>query len=1141
MSKKLKEKEDNQLVPVCYGPSKAVVPLKSVKSDAEVRHGIVHFSTHIAPLRLHTDLNIPPSNWLRSSSKLEQHVRDLTWHSTKKPSQFSSIDMAHKSPDLTGEVDVITHSANIKKLLKIPFENSHISMMVHRVGKSLLLDEFDIHKHLLRKEQTEWSWLRQFYYESVLRDIQENMKCVPVPRQSKTRDNLQNMNLYSKFLYHSLCGSREDDVSEISRHTCIYNDDKAMIPDPLPKPMGSQTHRDVLWTFEDIKMLIGTDLPVFCDDSYCVSLRLSDMRTPVNVLTGLDYWLDNLMCNVPEVAMCFHVNGIVQKYELVKTEDIPDLENSRFDPTVVTDIAKNILSFLKNNATREGHTYWLYKGTNDDVVKLYDLTALCDEIPEKSSQNPFIVPLGMLLYRVARNMWTNETPGKTSLVRTLLENCLCLLDEKKHSQVYTSANYLLSDIYVPDSCLHDDWSLPNDSSDENSDEDNNYDGDDTTTTTTTHHVDVKTLSDTGRLSQSNELIRLKPFNETQAERCDEAIKCIHRGLGCLQYDLKVGKHRSSQIVEEQATCNSDEAIPLHYEPLIKTNISSTSVNKETLSLEKIPTVSVESKENDPQSWHTLSEGLLYRKAALAFSAMTKSCMVVDDMMKSYTYLKMALTCFDAFKCVLPQKVSENDGLLSCLLGLCGDIRLGLIKSNKTNIDWDQCMRQCTIEEQGIFEMVDRETTSLEFERLLNFDGDISDNVSICVECYDKALKLTSRKNLHVYIPLSKRKGNAYNELGVCYMQLAQKLLENEGIQNKPSENMVKLWTNGRQAFLHGIEVFEQIKDIANQALLHCNYGRLMRLCATTYTQIAVHSKLQEFTAKERFYFQQAIDEYKKALTLGNQGFKAIVESVKWELSTTYFNMASLLQDYAPLSSINKEEVEKEIITLMDNSLKYCKDETSFVNQPMYQFRAASVNHRLASLFHNTIRSDCTDQKRKHLRILAEKHYIKSTKLYQQMECHVEYLQAHLEYIALLESSLTGQTNMKRQKILSQILACLSYCKEPIKGLSVQLKEPESSQNLMVEAKTILNIIESRLQFTLQQLLKIFSTPLKKSKSSNTSENIEDLRSLYASSITIDKSKTCDSLTVKCDVLETLLEQVTSYCVKNGLSQDHGVT
>lgn len=35
----------------------------------------------------------------------------------------------------------------------------------------------------------------------------------------------------------------------------------------------------------------------------------------------------------------------------------------------------------------------------------------------------------------------------------------------------TSASYLLSDIYVPDSSLEDDWSLPCDTSEENSDED----------------------------------------------------------------------------------------------------------------------------------------------------------------------------------------------------------------------------------------------------------------------------------------------------------------------------------------------------------------------------------------------------------------------------------------------------------------------------------------------------------------------------------------------------------------------------------------------------------------------------------------------------------------------------------------------
>jgi len=54
---------------------------------------------------------------------------------------------------------------------------------------------------------------------------------------------------------------------------------------------------------------------------------------PINVLTGLDYWLDNLMCNVPEVAMCYHQNGIVQVY-LPTTLAVQFLSSFIFNRTV---------------------------------------------------------------------------------------------------------------------------------------------------------------------------------------------------------------------------------------------------------------------------------------------------------------------------------------------------------------------------------------------------------------------------------------------------------------------------------------------------------------------------------------------------------------------------------------------------------------------------------------------------------------------------------------------------------------------------------------------------------------------------------------------------------------------------------------
>lgn len=52
---------------------------------------------------------------------------------------------------------------------------------------------------------------------------------------------------------------------------------------------------------------------------------------------------------------------------MIKTEDIPHLENSTFSTRVVKDIAQNVLSFLKSNCTKEGHTYWLFKGGESKI------------------------------------------------------------------------------------------------------------------------------------------------------------------------------------------------------------------------------------------------------------------------------------------------------------------------------------------------------------------------------------------------------------------------------------------------------------------------------------------------------------------------------------------------------------------------------------------------------------------------------------------------------------------------------------------------------------------------------------------------------------------------------------------------------
>ncbi|KAL5017442.1 hypothetical protein ScPMuIL_007031 [Solemya velum] len=1099
-----------------------------VRSATVVQHARVHFSPLFSELQYNTNLNVPPSNWLRSSSKLEQYVRDFSRQ--REQSVFSSIQMAVNSPTLTGEVDVISDARNIKKLLKMPFSKSHISMMVHRIGESILLDDFDIHKHLLRQEKDDWRWLRQFYYEYVARDIEEKWKCVP--RKNKSRNNLQNRNMYSKFLYHSLAESvgpmsididtNQSDVPAFS----IRPEQILTKPDEPLEPSNHQFEREILWTFEDIRMLIGTDLPIFCGGAHpCISLRLREMKSPINVLTGLDYWLDNLMCNVPEVAMCYHLNGIVQTYELMKTEEIPDLDDSKFDPQEVNDIARNILSFLKANTTKEGHTYWLYKGVDDDIVKLYDLTDLCAETMDKQD-NPFSVPIGMLLYRVARNMRSNFGRKKSSKIRTLLESCLHLLDDRKHSQVYTSASYLLTDLFIPDSVVKDDWSSgSSEDSDEDTDLDDTLQGEEPSDSLPS--VDVRTLSVASSIpSTAWDLVPVRPICTDVEERCKEALLHIENGLTSLNCDLieMMSPTHSSSYVEKQAECNSWEAIPLHYKPLQEFH-SWRYTDENVASLfptdQGTPMPSV-------TSWHVLSKFLLLRKSMMTFYSLAK-IRISTKCGQSLRFIRAALLCYAAMKELLPGKTEENLDLVSTILGLAGDIRFMMVKTCQNQ---DQAWRdfQEVVEDLKIVQFANEEIINFDYEWVWEESRDTEQNLEKSYLCYKTAINMATQvSSSSESLPsISKRLGNVLNELGVWYMNQSQLLLEND---EKTLPLFETATMKSLQQFHMGMELFEEIKDLTNQALLLSNMGKLMRLCAQAHTGMMLAGSKSEFSSRERDYFTKAAGFYQRALVClkTKEKVSPIWESVSWELSTTYFNMAMLLQDYAPLSSFTRDEIEKEVTDLMNKSLKHCHTEINSPRQPMCQYRAALVNHRLASLYHNSYRQQPNDQRKKYLRHLLETHYDKAARYFNILDCPLELLRVHLEKVAMYEFTLTTQTNYKnRLKILSLALKCFAECKDVVHSLLKQLSDSDLEKKLKSEGDSLMEILISRLQFVFLQLIKLHN---KNKKSSNNAGLVTEMKNIYWLSLQqTTQNPNTDSLHKRWKSVVTLLENVqTVYC------------
>lgn len=626
--------------------------------------------------------------------------------------------MAHMFPECIGEVDVVADSENIKHLLKLPYSSKEaISILVHRIGNTLLIDDFDIHKYLLRQSDDDWKWLRAFICETI------KNPAANIYLKNKSRDVLQEKKLVSKFLYHSLSNNCENEPNipeqinsiDVFRQLQLSGPE---LPEPsveenLPEPDKSHVYnRNVVWTFEDIRMLIGTDMPIFGGNTRpCISLRLKDMKKPINVLTGIDYWLDNLMCNVPEVLMCFHLDGIVQKYELIKTEDLPYLENSKFSPSIIRNVAQNILSFLKANATKAGHTYWLFKGKNDDICKLYDLTNLCSNDSDSDDQNPFTVPVAMLLYTVARNMKNSSekiTPKKAGSIKVLLENCIKLLPKEKYPQIVTSSHYILSDLYIPADI---DPIAPNELNESNElldTQNQNEDENELNNIINTNSVVAKNIQETFKeykleSNWKNNSSPLPLIGNVQ-QRCYFALKHIAEGLNYLKYfvtnEKKITKDKEEKAKEEQKQkiiheeqhqkmAKPFQPIPLPYEtlkpealiadpntpiPMIwKDEQKSKKRSKNNKKKIDEPTTSLLPNESTKTSkiitsWNLHLKILLLEKACLIYCTLAEQFYATDKFGTSLKYIYKAIYCQQ----IVTKNISTIASQKSFLLGRAGD-------------------------------------------------------------------------------------------------------------------------------------------------------------------------------------------------------------------------------------------------------------------------------------------------------------------------------------------------------------------------------------------------------------------------------------------------------------------------------------
>ncbi|KAL5704187.1 hypothetical protein ACHQM5_022647 [Ranunculus cassubicifolius] len=414
------------------------------------------------------------------------------------------------------EIDVVAPADILKQIFKIPYSKARLSIAVHRIGQTLVLNsgpdieegEKIVRRHNSQSKCPDNSLFLNFAMHSVRA---EACDC-PSTQYAKSEEE-PNPSILSGH-YESTDGSflsseqssrgdtsgylsqRGDNVrkdglrnpvespnatdakcwnskrnNKTTRKVAVKKGSTSQVGEKIGGPVQESEKcrrignngflRILFWQFYNFHMLLGSDLLVFSNDKYvAVSLHLWDVTRQVTPLTWLEAWLDNVMASVPELAICYHQNGVVQGYELLKTDDIFLLKGisedgtPAFHPQVVQQNGHSVLRFLQDNCTQDPGAYWLYKNAGDDVIQLFDLSVIPkSRSPEEHDRSSSTIPsqmyrgrrdslssLGTLLFRLAHRLSLSMVSSSRAKCARLFKKCFDFLDEQDHLVVRALAH-----------------------------------------------------------------------------------------------------------------------------------------------------------------------------------------------------------------------------------------------------------------------------------------------------------------------------------------------------------------------------------------------------------------------------------------------------------------------------------------------------------------------------------------------------------------------------------------------------------------------------------------------------------------------------------------------------------------------------
>ncbi|GLD92097.1 hypothetical protein PINS_up000630 [Pythium insidiosum] len=978
----------------------------------------------------------------------------------------SRVELASASED--EGVDFLGPAENIKKLFKLPYSQSRVSLAVHRVGGTLVVDgeinendmpigfedsakESDPKKlEQAAEEKSQQLLYEKFIFQSAvagsLPNAEMNESALPVddrerqvqPRSTpstkhksrksaKKNKKLGSVPTASAF---STGAPGQQNVPGETTWGAKKTTESSHEPDRTytsPSVELPAFQRVLKWKFHDLKMILGSEVLLFSNAEHpAVSLRLHDVDKELSLCTVLDYYLDNVIANIPELAICMHSKGFVRGYKLVDTRQIPYISgNSQplFDIHEVSMNASMLLKFLKENCTRANGTYWLHRKEGETSLRLYDVNVL-----SQGKQLKWKYMMAMLCYRFAtrasRMMYslTAETPSLQRQLqhrqRDLLRTCMTLLKEiaaaggSSHNSICSSVSEQLADSYLRE-CS-----------------------------------ESVTTSSSSTASRQDTIDALKQARSCLEESIESFRKCMatsdDRAALPNDQDSDNGHVSTDSTTIEDLDEDSGGVDDFMAEELARLELkcSSVSIHLSHVHLAEGNWSSALHHLTDACALLELPRSGDFQRPASLMDACNNAlgADIINQLLDKLDFDGIARqSAADSLDKILPSGIcSSVEELRSSILELLGDAANKCTHSAATRglkYVYDAVTGEGEISLATLREMLETVFGDEDESRVgKETDGDGAVLLQLAFCSYVRAL--TPPVDSERFFRLMKKLGNACNELGKYYLS------------REPNHSTAFSW------FERGCRVFKDIEDGVNVALLYANLAHLHKILAQGQDEDTQFS-----------HYSSAVQRCEDAIALlkQNRVEDELHRKVEGELALTYLVWGVSASGRA-LGSRNggeRKKLESEVLKLFGKALALYT-EISDAKQ------VASTHYQIASFHARTIARDVVESQTKKSGS-SDKGSLKS-----RMEISRRHYDKALDFFAKKE---VGRTFILIHQDLADMYALGGRFEDVEHALLLLLNTYEALRNLertvqAREMKTLGIDVIAKLQATLPVLIRL---------------------------------------------------------------------